>query len=267
MRGFERGRIHPTAIVSESAVLASDVTLGANVIVYDHVTLGAGAVVGPNSILGEPAADYYASASYDNPPLVIGPRALIRSGAVIYGGTSIGSDFECGHRVTIREKARIGDHCRIGTLDDIQGHCVIGDYARFHSNVHVSQGTTIGKFVWIFPFTTLLNDPQPPSTDNRGPIVEDFAVIATSVVVAAGVRIGRDSFVAARSVVTKDVSPETMVIGSPARPVIRTPDIKSAETGEPMYPWRNHFDRGMPWAGIGFDVWKARQGDAPRQKD
>src|SRR5262249_6968872 len=149
--------------------------------------------------------------SYINPPLAIGPRALIRSGAVIYGGTRIGSDFECGHRVTIRENAEIGAHCRLGTLNDIQGHCVIGDYARFHSNSPNAQGTAIVKFVWIFPYTTLLNDPQPPSTLNRGAVVEDFAVIATSVVVAAGVRIGRDSFVAARSVVTRDVAPETMV--------------------------------------------------------
>jgi len=266
MLGFERGRIHPTAIISQSATLAPDVTIGAHVIVYDNVTLGSETIVGPNSILGEPSASFYTAGGQVNPPLTIGPRALIRSGAIIYGGTTIGSDFECGHRVTIREKAEIGSHCRLGTLDDIQGHCTIGDYARFHSNVHIAQGTVVGKFVWIFPYTTLLNDPQPPSTLNRGPIVEDFAVIATSVVVAAGVRIGRDSFVAARSVVTKDVSPETMVIGSPARPVVRTPDIRSAETGEPMYPWRDHFDRGMPWAGIGYDQWKARQDEMHREE-
>jgi hypothetical protein len=33
-----------------------------------------------------------------------------------------------------------------------------------------------------------------------------------------------------------------------------------------MYPWRNHFDRGMPWAGIGYETWKARQDDARRQE-
>ena len=266
MRGFERGRIHPTAIVSDAAVVADDVTVGAHAIIYDHVTIGNGGFVGPNSILGEPTADYYGAGPAPNPSLTIGPRALIRSGAIIYAGTTIGSDFECGHRVTIREQAEIGAHCRLGTLNDIQGHCTIGDYARFHSNVHIAQGTQIGRFVWIFPYTTLLNDPQPPSTLNRGATVEDFAVIATSVVVAAGVRIGRDAFVAARSVVTRDVAPETMVIGSPARPVSKTPDIRSAETGEPMYPWRNHFERGMPWAGIGYDAWKARHDRAPEDE-
>jgi acetyltransferase-like isoleucine patch superfamily enzyme len=259
MQGLEHGRIHPTAIVSQSAFLAADVTVGAHVIVYDNVTIGEGTVVGPNSILGEPPVDYYAPGEYANPPLVIGPHSLIRSGAIIYGATVIGAHFECGHRVTIREDALIGSHCRFGTLNDIQGRCVIGNYARFHSNVHLAQGTRVGNFVWMFPYTALLNDPLPPSNATRGATVDDFAVLATHVLVTAGIKIGRESFVAARSLVTSDVPPDTMVAGSPARPVCRTTEIRSPITGEPLYPWREYFERSMPWAGIGYEAWRARE--------
>lgn len=258
MRGLELGRIHPTAIISESATLAANVTVGANAIIYDNVAVEEGTVIGPNSILGEPTSDYYGQANYVNPQLRIGPHGLIRSGAVIYAGTVIGAHVECGHRVTIREGATIGAHCRFGTLADIQGRCMVGDYARFHSNVHVGQGATVGNFVWIYPFSALLNDPQPPSNVLRGVVLEDFAVLATSVVIAAGVRIGRDSFVAARSFVTNDVPRETMVAGYPARQIGSTREMRSKTTGEPLYPWREHFERGMPWAGIGYAAWRSR---------
>jgi acetyltransferase-like isoleucine patch superfamily enzyme len=263
MQGFERGRIHPTAIVSESARLAPGVTIGAGVIVYDHVTIGEGTIVGPHSILGEPTADYYEHGdAYVNRPLIIGRSGVIRSGTIIYAGSEIGEQFTCGHRVTIRENTRLGSHGRVGTLSDIQGHCVIGDYARIHSNVHIGQAAEIGNFVWIYPYSALINDPQPPSTIVKGVVVEDFAVLATHVLAGPGVRIGRGALVGARSFVTSDVPADVMALGSPARVVCHVSNIPSATAGEPAYPWREHFEREMPWAGIGYHAWQARRGSS-----
>ncbi|MCP8320284.1 MAG: N-acetyltransferase, partial [archaeon] len=50
-------------------------------------------------------------------------------------------------------------------------------------------------------------------------IVEDRAVIGAGSVIKAGVRIGKNSVVAMGSVVTKDVLPDTVVMGTPAKPV------------------------------------------------
>ena len=57
------------------------------------------------------------------------------------------------------------------------------------------------------------------------------------------------------SVVTKDVPKEMVVFGNPAKPHGSVRDIKDSE-GQSAYPWRFHFERGMPWEGIGYEMWK-----------
>lgn len=191
-------------------------------------------------------------------PLVIGENALIRSDTIIYGDSTIGAHFQTGHRVTIREGTHAGEHVRIGTLSDIQGHCEIGNYVNMHSNVHIGMMSKIHDYVWIFPYVVLTNDPQPPSERLLGVEIEEFAVVATMSIVLPGVHIGKDAMVGAGSVVTKNVTNETVVFGNPARPHGSIRDIRDAD-GKSTYPWRKHFDRGMPWTGVGYDVWKAAQ--------
>lgn len=256
MDGFLKGCVHPSAIVSKKAKIGQHVTVGANCIIYDNVELKDDTVVGPNSILGEPTAAYYDASDYQNPRLLIGHHSLIRSGAILYAGTIIGDDFECGHRVTIREQTTIGDHCRVGTLCDIQGHCQIGRYVRLHSNVHIGQKSKIGDFVWIFPYTVLTNDPHPPSNDLIGVTIEDYAIVATMVVIMPGVTVGSQALVGAMAMVRSNIAPETVVVGNPAKQITTIHAIKSKFTGEPVYPWPEHFERGMPWAGIGHAAWQ-----------
>lgn len=255
MRNFDG--IHPTALIGDNVRIGKDVTIGARSIVYDNVTIGDKTMVGANCILGEPQAGIYGDlAGYRNPELSIGAHALIRSGSIIYAGTQIGDSFECGHRVTIREKAEIGHHVRIGTLSDIQGHCSIGNYVRLHSNVHIGHKSVIRDFVWIFPYVVLTNDPHPPSNTLIGVTVEEFAVIATMSVILPGVTVGSGSLVGASSLVRADVAAEAVVVGNPARQVATVREVKSKFDGSVVYPWRETFDRGMPWEGIGYESWR-----------
>jgi acetyltransferase-like isoleucine patch superfamily enzyme len=252
--------IHATAIIGENVSIGKNVTVGPNAVIYDNVVLGDNTIVGAHCILGEPNVGIYSDAAgYENPKLTIGSNSLIRSGTIIYAGSDLGERFECGHRVTIRENSRIGKNVRVGTLSDIQGHCEIGDFVRFHSNVHIGHKSVIKDFVWIFPYVVLTNDPHPPSETLMGVTVEEFAVIATMSVVLPGVTVGRDSLVGASSMVRKNVDPETVVAGNPAKVVASIHDVKSKADGSNVYPWRESFDRGMPWQGMGFDAWRERQ--------
>ena len=69
--------------------------------------------------------------------------------------------------------------------------------------------------------------------------------------------LGQDCLVGAGAVVTKPVEPYAVVVGNPAKKISDVRSVKNKITGEPVYPWREHFENYMPWEGIGFDAWYA----------
>jgi acetyltransferase-like isoleucine patch superfamily enzyme len=244
-------------IIEDNVFLNDDVFIDSNSIIRRNVILGSGTMVGSNCILGEYLMDFYQTRQNNTHPLRIGNNALIRSGTIIYGDTNIGNNFQTGHRVTIREKASIGDNVNIGTLSDIQGNCQIGNYVHLHSNVHIGQLSKIDSCVWIFPYVILTNDPTPPSENLVGVHIYSYAIVATGSIIMPGIQIGMDSLVGAGAIVTKDVDPYAVAVGNPAKKISDVRNIKNKITGEAVYPWRHHFDRSMPWEGNNFDSWYA----------
>jgi len=233
--------IHPSAIVSPKARLGAGVSIGPFTVVHDNVELGDNCQVDGFCELG------YPTPLADGKPLVIGANAKIRSHSVFYEGCTFGERLMTGHRVTVREHTTAGINFQLGTLSDIQGDCTIGDYVRFHSNVHIGKMSTIGSFVWIFPYVVLTNDPHPPSNVLLGCTVEDYAAVATMSVLLPGVTVGTHSLVAAHSMVARDVAPHTVVGGNPAKFLCDTSKIRLKDgSDEPAYPWTRHFRRGYP---------------------
>lgn len=249
-------KIKDGCIIGANSSIGENSFLDYTVIVRENVQIGTNAFIGARVILGEYLVDFIDERDYQKHKTQIGNDCVIRSETIIYGENVIGDNFQTGHRVTIREKSKIGDHVRIGTLSDIQGDCVIGNYVNLHSNVHIGQKSTLKNYVWIFPYVVLTNDPNPPSEQLLGVTVEEFAIIATGSVVLPGKVIGKDSLVGAGAVVNKDVAEGKVVVGNPIREIGETSKIKNKTTGEAVYPWRYHFDRGMPWKGIGYDEWE-----------
>jgi acetyltransferase-like isoleucine patch superfamily enzyme len=232
--------IHPTALVDEGVVLGNNVSIGPYTIVHKNVRIGDNTVVESHCELGHPASRPELSTE-----LVIGNDSLIRSHSIFYLGSEFKTGLVTGHRVTVREKTKAGCNFQIGTLSDIQGHCTVGDFVRFHSNVHVGQKSKIGDFVWIFPYVVLTNDPTPPSNTLKGVTIQQYAAISTMSVILPGVTVGEGALVGAHSSVTKDVEANTVVVGSPAKAVCYTSQIQLKDgSNRPAYPWRRHFHRG-----------------------
>ena len=158
-------------------------------------------------------------------PVHLGNGAVIRSGTIIYADVKAGENFQTGHHVMIREKTVIGDHVVVGTNTVIDGQVKIGNFVKIESNCYIPTHVRIGNRVFLGPSVTLTNDRYPLKCRNKyipeGPIIEDGVTIGAGVVVCPGVRIGHDAFIAAGAVVTKDVPPESFVIGVPgeARPL------------------------------------------------
>jgi len=248
--------------IKSGCILEDNITIGDNVfidcgtIIHSNVTIDEDSCIGARCILGEYLMDFYAKKENNIHPLHIRKGSLIRSECIIYGENDFGECLQTGHRVTIREYSRIGRHVRIGTLSDIQGDCEIQDYVSMHSNVHIGQKSVIKKYAWIYPYVVLTNDPNPPSNIVMGVTVEEFAIVATGTVVLPGKTIGKGALVGAGSVVTKDVGADMIAVGNPAREKGLTAKIVDSTTGQPSYPWRYKFDRGMPWENVGYEEWE-----------
>ena len=232
--------------ISSSAKIGQNVRIGDNTVIYDNVEIGDDSTIANNCILGEPTADYYSAETHQNKSTVIGKNALIRSHAIIYENVIIGDHFQSGHRITIRENTVLGNSCGIGTNCDLQGYLTIGNHCHFHSDVHICQFSTIGDFVFMYPGVILANDKHPPTEKTQGPTVGDYTQVGIQSSIIGDVRIGSNCLIGAASVVAKSFDDFSFIVGSPAHQKGDVRELKS-ESGEPLYPWKDRFSRGMPW--------------------
>jgi acetyltransferase-like isoleucine patch superfamily enzyme len=181
----------------------------------EKILLGDGCKIDPGATLG-----YLTGRRIKDSTLRIGPGARIRSGTVIYAGSSFGAGLETGHNVVIREENVIGDQLNIWNNSVIDYGCTIGNGVKIHCNVYVAQFTTLEDEVFLAPGVTIANDPHPIcALCMRGPTIKLGARIGVNVTLLPHVTIGERALVGAGSVVTHDIPPYTLAFGVPARPV------------------------------------------------
>lgn len=147
-------------------------------------------------------------------------RPKLGKGVVIGSGVQFGKDVVVWNYVVIGEGTKIGDRTRIGSFCDIGKNVIIGNDCNIQAHVTISNRCKIGNQVFIGPNSTFLNDKFPCCNYIAPPIIKDGAVIGGGAVVLPKITIGKNSVVAAGSVVTKNVAPEIVVMGVPARNVM-----------------------------------------------
>jgi acetyltransferase-like isoleucine patch superfamily enzyme len=187
----------------------------------DGMILGEGHEIDPGVVLGCKTGREVALRS-----LRIGPGARIRTGTVIYAGSTIGEGLQTGHNVVIREENDIGDHLSIWNNSTIDYGCVIGSGVKIHCNVYVAQFTTLEDDVFLAPGVTIANDPHPICTlCMRGPTIKRGARIGVNVTLLPLITIGEGALIGAGSVVTQDIPAFSVAYGNPARPVKPVDDL------------------------------------------
>ncbi len=177
-------------------------------------SIGPGLHADADVILGYPPARPVAE------PLVLGPHARLRSGTVLYRGSSIGAQFETGHHVVVREQCQIGDAVGIWTGSIVDYGCHIGSTVKIHSNCYIAQFTEIGDGAFLAPGVTIANDLYPGCEASEevmsGPSIGAGARIGVNVTILPFVRIGAGALVGAGATVTRDIPEGCVAFGNPA---------------------------------------------------
>jgi acetyltransferase-like isoleucine patch superfamily enzyme len=211
--------------------MTPDVSSGRTV----NALLGEGSNVDPEAIVG-----YLSPRSGVPRELVIGSHARIRSGCVIYAGSTIGSHLETGHNTIIREQNEIGDHFSIWNNSVLDYGCRIGNGVKIHCNVYVAQFTVIEDDVFIAPGVKIANDYHPGCPESRecmrGPTLGMGCKIGVNATILPYVKIGERTLVGSGAVVTKDLPAGVVVYGNPAVVHGRIEDLR-CKTGRREAPY------------------------------
>jgi len=153
---------------------------------------------------------------------------------------SIADDVRLGRDVKIFEfvnlyGCEIGDDSKIGTFVEIQRGAKVGRRVKISSHTFICEGVEIEDDVFVGHSVTFINDryPSAVTADGKPQTAADWTVVPTIVRKAAtigsgstilcGVEIGEGAMVGAGSVVTRNVPPNMIVAGNPARVLRKKP--------------------------------------------
>ncbi|WP_136526664.1 WxcM-like domain-containing protein [Geomonas ferrireducens] len=121
----------------------------------------------------------------------------------------------------VLSNAVVGEECNICDHVFIENDVIIGNRVTIKCGVQVWDGVRIADDVFIGPNATFTNDLFPRSKKYPEEFSKTFVLEGASVganaTILAGVTIGKKAMVGAGAVVTKNVPPNAIVAGNPAR--------------------------------------------------
>jgi bifunctional UDP-N-acetylglucosamine pyrophosphorylase/glucosamine-1-phosphate N-acetyltransferase len=188
----------------------------------------------------DPRSAYISESANIGRDTVIYPNVSIEGASVIGDGCTIrsGTRIKNSH---IGRNVEILDNCVI-TDSEISDNCTVGPFAHLRGKAKMEESTKVGNFVELkktilgrgskASHLTYLGDATIGEKTNIGAgtitcnydgkekhatIIEDNVKIGSDTMLVAPVRVGSGSVTGAGSVVIKDVPPDSLVVGAPAK--------------------------------------------------
>jgi acetyltransferase-like isoleucine patch superfamily enzyme len=205
--------IHPTAIVYPGTIL------GDGVKVLEYAVVGKQPVLSPRTTASREPLE----------PARIGEGTVVSTGAIVFAGSTIGAGVILGDQSCVRERVLIGAEVVVGRGVLVENDTIVGARTRIQAEAYITAHSTLEENVFIAPCVVTTNDNFMGRTERRhaltkGPTIRRGARIGGGAILCPGVEIGEEAFVGAGAVVTKDVPPAVVVVGSPARVLRDVPE-------------------------------------------
>lgn len=185
--------------------------------------------------------------TYIDVDVEIAPDAEILPNTHLLGNTRVGAHSVIGPNSVLRN-AIIGSHCKVrqSTVEDsrMDNHSDAGPYAHLRGGAHVREGAHVGNYAEIknsilgpgskMGHFSYLGDASVGAGVNIGAgtitcnydgvnkhptLIEDDVFIGSDTLLVAPVTVGRGARTGAGAVVTRNVAPNTLVVGLPARAI------------------------------------------------
>ncbi|MEX0780274.1 MAG: DapH/DapD/GlmU-related protein [Balneolales bacterium] len=146
----------------------------------------------------------------------------IHESAYVDAPCQIGEGSAIWHYCHVQSGAQMGRGCVLGQNVHIAGGVIIGDNVKIQNNVSVYTGCEIEDDVFLGPGCVLTNVTNPRSEINRKSLYEKTlfrkgCTVGANATIVCGITLGRYSFIAAGSVVTKNIPDYALMAGNPAR--------------------------------------------------
>jgi len=192
--------IHPNTVISESAKIDSNVTIGPFSVIGNDVVIKSGTIIGANVVICD--------------DVQIGGDCLIHSGAIIgsdgFGFTTIDNKH---HKIPHIKSVVIGNQVEIGANCTIDRgsvrNTVINDSCKMDDQVHLAHNVNIGEGCLISGGTFL----------GGSATIGAHSMLGGKVDIGPHVVVGEESIFAARSCVLKSMPGGKMYAGNPAREI------------------------------------------------
>ncbi|WP_175990079.1 acyltransferase [Bacillus sp. Marseille-Q1617] len=225
-------KIGQNVVIEDGVEFGENVSVGHNVIIYAGSKIGNNVMIQDNVVIGKQPARAKNSILPEVkklPPAIIGDGTTLGTSSIIYANAELGEEVFVADLATVRERVTIGRQTIVGRGVSVENDCTVGQKCKLETNCYITAYSTLGDYVFVAPYVVTTNDNYMARSKERydkfkGVTVKKGGRIGANALILPGKVIHEDGTVAAGSIVSRDVEQETLVVGSPAKPLRKVPD-------------------------------------------